>query len=74
MTELLLKEESYEIIGLCMEVHRQLGPGFQEAIYKDALEHELKEATIPYEREKGFQDTLQTNCFTTPVLCRLHCL
>lgn len=53
MTELLLKEESYKIIGLCMEVHRQLGPGFQEAVYKDALAYELKEANIPYQREKG---------------------
>lgn len=55
MTELLLKEESYKIIGLCMEVHRQVGLGFQEAVYKDALEYELKEANIPYQREKGFK-------------------
>jgi GxxExxY protein len=55
MTELLLKEESFKIIGLCMEVHRELGPGFQEIVYKDALEFELKEARIAYEREKGFK-------------------
>ncbi|RYZ60276.1 MAG: GxxExxY protein, partial [Chitinophagaceae bacterium] len=55
MTELLLKEESYKIIGLCMEVHRQLGPGFQETVYKDALAYELKESNIPYVREKGFR-------------------
>jgi GxxExxY protein len=55
MTELLLKEESYKIISLCMEVHRQLGPGFQEAVYKDALEYELKESNIPYVREQGFR-------------------
>lgn len=55
MTELLLKEESYKIIGLCMEVHRQLDPGFQEAVYKDALAYELKESNIPYVREKGFR-------------------
>jgi GxxExxY protein len=55
MAEILLKEESYKIIGLCMEVHRELGPGFQEAVYKDALEYELKEAGIPYDREKGYK-------------------
>jgi GxxExxY protein len=55
MPELLLKEESYTIIGLCMEVHRHLGPGFQEAVYKDALEIELKKSNIPFIREKGFR-------------------
>src|SRR6185436_1072573 len=52
--ELLYKAECYEIIGLCMEVHRELGPGFSEVIYKDALEIELKEHNIPYTREKEF--------------------
>jgi len=52
--ELLYKAECYEIIGLCMEVHRELGPGFSEVIYKDALEIELKEQKIPYTREKEF--------------------
>ncbi len=33
-----LQEESYEIIGICMEVHRILGKGFLEVVYKDALE------------------------------------
>lgn len=38
-----------------MEVHRELGHGFKEAVYKEALEHELKETGISYEREKEFQ-------------------
>jgi GxxExxY protein len=46
MPERLLKEECYKMFGLCMEVHRELGPGFQEAIYRDALEYELKEAGV----------------------------
>lgn len=50
-----MKEESYKIIGFCMEVHNELGPGFQEAIYKDALEYELMEAGIRYEREKNYK-------------------
>jgi len=37
-----------------MEVHRELGMGFKEAVYKEALEIELKNQDIPYEREKLF--------------------
>lgn len=55
MKEILFKEESYKIIGLCMEVHRELGPGFKEAVYKNALEYELKEAGIVYQREKSYR-------------------
>ena len=48
------EEETYKIIGICMEVHRNLGPGLLEVIYKDALEIEFKENNIPFEREKEF--------------------
>ena len=48
------EEETYKIIGICMEVHRILGPGLLEVIYKDALEIEFKENNIPFEREKEF--------------------
>jgi GxxExxY protein len=39
---------SYEIIGAAMEVHRELGPGFLEAVYQEAMEIELKEHNVPY--------------------------
>lgn len=48
------KNENYEIVGLCMEVHRILDPGLLEIVYKDALEIELKNNNIPYEREKEY--------------------
>lgn len=54
MPELIYKEQSYQIIGLCMEIHRELGHGFKEAVYKDALEYELQQARITYQREKEF--------------------
>lgn len=54
MTDLVYKEESYKIIGKCMEVHNNLGAGFLEIVYKDALEYEFKKANIPYEREKQY--------------------
>jgi GxxExxY protein len=48
------QDEYYKIIGLCMEVHRILGGGLLEAVYKEALEIEFKFHEIPYEREKEF--------------------
>ena len=48
------KNENYEIVGICMEVHRILGPGLLEIVYKDALEIEFKIHNIPYEREKEY--------------------
>lgn len=45
------KEESYYIIGKCFEVHNELGPGFLEIVYKDALELEFRNAEIPFKRE-----------------------
>jgi GxxExxY protein len=54
MADLILKDECYQIIGLCMKVHNKLGKGFKEIVYKDALEIELKAAGIQYEREKEF--------------------
>jgi len=54
MENLIYKEESYEITGICMEVHRLLGKGLLEIVYKDALEYEFKKRNILYEREKEF--------------------
>lgn len=45
------QKESYQIIGICMEVHRLLGKGFLEIVYKDALEYEFKQR-IFYLKEK----------------------
>jgi GxxExxY protein len=54
MADIILKEESYKIVGACMNVHRELGMGFKEVVYKDALEMEFNDLGIPFEREKSF--------------------
>jgi GxxExxY protein len=47
MAELLFKNEVYAIVGAAMEVYNQLGPGFSEAIYQEAMEIEVESRKIP---------------------------
>jgi GxxExxY protein len=55
MSDLLYKDEVFRLIGLCMEIHRELGRGHNEVIYKDALMIELKCAGIPFTRERKYE-------------------
>ena len=55
MNSILYKDESYSIIGCCIEVYNILGRGFLEVVYKDALEFEFRTNNIPYTREKVFE-------------------
>ncbi len=41
MTE---NEISYKVIGICLELHRALGPGLLESMYEQALAYDLREA------------------------------
>lgn len=52
--ELFHEEDTYKIIGLCLGVHRELGHGFLEIVYKDAIEVDLVDREIGYEREKEY--------------------
>ncbi|MGJ8592154.1 MAG: GxxExxY protein [Aquaticitalea sp.] len=61
MSPLLYNEDTYKIIGLSMEVHRELGKGFSEVVYGDALEIEFIDNNIPYSRETKFDIVYKGN-------------
>jgi len=51
----LYSEETYKIIGACMEVHNNLGSGFLEAVYQKAICKEMDIRSIPYEKNVRFK-------------------
>lgn len=67
MADLIYKKESYEIIGALFEVHNELGGGFLESVYSEAIAYELKIRKIPFEREKiykvNYKDIILNNHF-----------
>ena len=47
MTDLLYKDEVYAIVGAAMDVHNDLGSGFLENVYQEAMEIEVEGRKIP---------------------------
>jgi GxxExxY protein len=70
---LLYPEESYKIMGACFEVYKELGAGFTEGVYEEALELELLARELPHQphpelhvRYKGQQ---LTKTFVPDFIC-----
>ena len=51
MIKLLYEDLTYKIIGAAREVYKELGPGFLESVYEDALCYELDLIGIAYQRQ-----------------------
>jgi GxxExxY protein len=47
-----LNDLSHRVIGLCIEVHRELGPGLLESAYEEALAYEFAQAGLAFERQR----------------------
>src|SRR5580692_7994170 len=57
MFELLDREETHRLTGLCMQIHREPGKGHDEVIHKDAFVVEPGRAAIPFSREEKYEIT-----------------
>lgn len=64
--ELIFRNETYQIIGAAMEVHKILGPGFLEAVYHEAMEIELTARKIPFESHKKLKIPYKTQILKQP--------
>ncbi|MDA9830225.1 GxxExxY protein [Akkermansiaceae bacterium] len=65
--------ETYSVIGAAMEVHRELGNGFLERVYQDALEIELVRRAIPFEREQAVPVLYKGDRLGTPYRADFVC-
>ena len=54
MSSIIYKSESYKLMGIMFDIHSNLGKGFSEIVYKDAIEYELEKSLIFFEREKEY--------------------
>jgi GxxExxY protein len=48
-----LNDLSGKVIGLCIEIHRELGPGLLESAYEECLAYELSQAGLRFERQRA---------------------
>ena len=48
MVEIIHQELSYKIVGILYKVYNELGGGYQEKYYQEAVKRELKKQGIPY--------------------------
>lgn len=73
MTDIIYKEETFNIIGAAIEVHKTLGPGFLEQVYQEALEIELNSRNIPFSPQKSlsikYKELLLQKTYMADLVC-----
>ena len=51
-SKLVLEEETYKILGVCIDVHKKMGAGFEQDVYAEVLQREFAKHEIPFEKKK----------------------
>jgi GxxExxY protein len=73
MTDLLYKAEVFEIIGAAIEVHKELGPGFLEAVYQEVIQIEMGRRKIPFDFQKSlhirYKDQILKKGYVADFIC-----
>ncbi len=73
MDELIYREEVFHIIGAAIDVHKDLGSGFWEAVYQEALEYELKARNIVYVAQQPlkirYKDHVLSKVYISDFIC-----
>jgi GxxExxY protein len=73
MSELVLPDESYRIMGACFEVYKEMGCGFLESVYQECVEIEFRRRGIPYVAhpwiELGYKDQKLKQEFNADFVC-----
>lgn len=71
--DLIYKDEFYKIVGCAMEVHRELGSGFLEAVYQEALILEFNNQGIPHRSQQEidiyYKEKLLNKKYISDFLC-----
>ncbi|MDO8529078.1 MAG: GxxExxY protein [bacterium] len=62
VNDLIYSKESYQLIGIAMEIHRELGNIYQEKHYQKVFEERLKKLGISFEREKLMKVQTKDGC------------
>lgn len=73
MTELILKDEVYAVVGAAMEVKQVLGAGFLEGVYQEAMQIELKARGVSFEAEKPLDVEYKGKCLSHRYFADLVC-
>jgi len=63
MNKLLHEDLTYKIIGAAKEIYKELGPGYLESVYEDALCYELEQLKIPFQRQVELDIHYKDNIF-----------
>ena len=73
MGKYIYHNESYTILGAAMDVYNELGPGFLEIIYHDALKIEFETYGIPFESERSlavyYRGTKLPHTYVADLIC-----